>query len=73
MPADLRVRYRAGDHELRRARVHHPPYPVQRAEVGELDETLIRAAGIRRGDSQPLRHYAGEVKVRVYPIERCAP
>jgi hypothetical protein len=58
------------DRQLHRARVHHQPYPVQRAEVVELEETLIWAAGLRRADSVPLRHYAREVNVKVYPLER---
>jgi uncharacterized protein len=57
------------DHRLHRARVHHQPYPLLNAEVGTLDETLIWAAGIRRPESVPLRHYAREVNVRVYPLE----
>ena len=55
-----------------RARVHHQPYPVQRADVLDYDETLIWAAGIRRSQDNPLRHYAREVNVKVYPLERCA-
>ncbi len=54
---------------LHRARVHHQPYPVQRAEVLELDETLIWAAGVKRHDAIGLRHYAREVNVKVYPLE----
>jgi uncharacterized protein YqjF (DUF2071 family) len=52
-------------------RVHHQPYPLQRADVETLDETLIWAAGIRRSQDVPLRHYAREVNVRVYGLERC--
>jgi uncharacterized protein len=55
---------------LYRARVHHQPYPVQRVEVPELEETLIWAAGIRRNDAIALRHYAREVNVKVYPLEK---
>jgi len=54
---------------LHRARVHHQPYPVQRADVLELDETLIWAAGVKRHDAVGLRHYAREVNVKVYPLE----
>ena len=54
---------------LYRARVHHQPYPVQRAEVLELDETLIWAAGVKRHDGVGIRHYAREVNVKVYPLE----
>lgn len=56
--------------ELYRARIHHQPYPIQRAEVLELDETLVWAAGLRRHDSLGLRHYAREVNVKVYPLEK---
>ena len=59
------------DHRLRRARVHHQPYPIQRAEVGAVEETLVWAAGIRRSGAQPLKHYASEVNVKVYPLEHC--
>ena len=56
------------DHRLYSARVHHQPYPVQRAELFDMEETLIWAAGIKRSDALPLRHYVGEVKVRIYPL-----
>lgn len=59
------------DRRLHRARVHHQPYPIQRAELFDLDETLIWAAGIKRSEAIPLRHYAREVNVKVYPLERC--
>ncbi|MEO8382673.1 MAG: DUF2071 domain-containing protein [Acidobacteriota bacterium] len=58
------------DHSLHRARVHHQPYPIQRAEVDTLEETLIWASGVRRPDSAPLRHYASEVNVKVYGLEK---
>jgi uncharacterized protein YqjF (DUF2071 family) len=58
------------DHNLYRARVYHQPYPVQRVDVLQLDETLIWAAGIKRAETVPLRHYAREVNVKVYPLER---
>ena len=58
------------DSPVRRARVHHQPYPIQRADVLDFEETMIWAAGIRRPESAPLRHYASEVGVKVYPLER---
>jgi uncharacterized protein len=61
---------RTESHELYRARVHHQPYPLQRAELRHLEESLVWAAGIRRPDAIPLRHYAREVNVTVYPLER---
>ena len=54
---------------LHRARVHHQPYPIQKAEVHELEETLVWAAGIRRPENVAFRHYAKEVNVKVYGLE----
>jgi len=58
------------DRRLYRARVHHQPYPTQRAEVLELDETLVWAAGVKRAENVDHRHYAREVNVKVYPLEK---
>lgn len=58
------------EHQLWRARVHHKPYPIQKVEVSELDETLVWAAGIKRPEGVALRHYAKEVNVKVYLPER---
>lgn len=55
---------------LYRARVRHRPYPLQRAEVLDLEETLVWAAGLRRPQSNPLRHYASHLDVQVYTLER---
>jgi uncharacterized protein len=57
-------------HQLYRARVHHQPYPMQRAEIERLDETLIWASGIRRSDAIPMRQYVREVNVKVYGLEK---
>jgi uncharacterized protein YqjF (DUF2071 family) len=57
-------------HQLYRARVHHQPYPLQKAEVHELEETLVWAAGIKRPENIALRHYAREVNVKVYGLEK---
>lgn len=57
--------------QLYRARVHHQPYPIQRVQVDALEETLVWAAGIKRPESPAYRHYASEVNVKVYPLERC--
>lgn len=55
---------------LRRARVHHAPYPVQPAVVDRLArESLVAAAGIHRPDSEPLAHYASRVDVDIWPLE----
>ncbi|HWE39818.1 MAG TPA: DUF2071 domain-containing protein [Isosphaeraceae bacterium] len=62
--------YACADGRLYRGRVHHPPYPVQSARVEALDETLVAAAGVARPATEPLGHFAREVRVRVYPLRR---
>jgi uncharacterized protein len=63
------VLYAKSQNRLYRARVHHAPYVVQRAEVEGLEETLVWAAGIRRGESVPLRHYSAGVSVEIFAPE----
>ncbi len=58
------------DGSLRLGRVHHTPYPLQRAVVSELDETLIAAAGLARPDEPPLAHYASEVRVHIFGLTK---
>ena len=55
---------------LYRARVHHLPYPVQPAEVVELRETLVSAAGLPPPDPPLLAHYVAHVDVEVFPPKR---
>ncbi len=57
------------EHRLCRARLQHQPYPIQRADVLECEETMIWAAGIRRPASAPLRHYASEVNAKIGALE----
>ncbi|HEV2719127.1 MAG TPA: DUF2071 domain-containing protein [Thermoanaerobaculia bacterium] len=58
------------EHRLCRARIHHEPYSIQRADVLDCEETMIWAAGIKRPGSAPLRHYAREVNAKIYALEK---
>jgi len=60
------------DGALRRGAVHHTPYPLQRAEILECNETLIAAAGIARPAGPPIAHYASGVAVEIFGLERVA-
>ena len=66
----LYARARGGG--LLRGAVHHAPYPLQRAEVTECDETLLAAAGIARPAGPPLAHYASSVSVEIFGLARVA-
>jgi hypothetical protein len=54
---------------LFRGRVHHPPYPLQGARVGDLEETLVAAAGLDRGQGAPHALYAKGVSVELFALE----
>ena len=68
--AERYILYSHANGNLYRGRVHHAPYPLQTAAVSQLDENLISAAGILRPDAAPLVHFAREVDVRIYRLER---
>jgi uncharacterized protein len=50
-------------------RVHHTPYPLQRAEVLELRETVVRAAGLPAPEGAPHVLYSPGVDVDVFPLK----
>jgi len=49
------------------ARACHPPWPLHRAKMLELDDELIEAAGLPAPQGEPLVHYSPSVDVRVGP------
>ena len=67
--AERYILYSSGTRRLYRGRVHHMPYPLQRAKVHRLEEDLVARAGIVRPDLPPIAHHADEVRVRVYPLK----
>ena len=66
--AERYVLYACARSRLYSGQVHHSPYPLQRAELVALDESLLRAASLHRPDTTPLVHYAAGVDVRVFPL-----
>jgi uncharacterized protein YqjF (DUF2071 family) len=62
--------YTVWRNRLFRGQVHHAPYPLQSAELSELDESLVAAAGIERPECSPLVHFARGVDVEVFALER---
>jgi uncharacterized protein YqjF (DUF2071 family) len=52
-------------------RVHHRPYPAYGAEVLEIDDGLVAAAGLPRPvGPPPLVHYSPGVDVEVFALRR---
>ncbi len=68
--AERYLLYTGTRERLDREAVHHVPYPLQTAELAEVRENLLAAAGIQRGDTPPLAHFARAVEVEVFPLRR---
>jgi uncharacterized protein YqjF (DUF2071 family) len=56
--------------ELFRARIHHQPWPLQRAELLSLDSTMIESLELPTPAGITLLHYAEKISVEIWPIER---
>lgn len=54
---------------LATGRVHHSPYPLQRAEVVTVEENLLSSAKIVKPDEAPIAHFAAGVTVEVFPLK----
>ena len=62
------VLYSARGSKLFRGRVHHAPYPLQRAQLLNLRENCFQAAGFERPDSAPHILYSAGVNVEVWAV-----
>lgn len=63
------VSYNTFQGDLYRSRLYHEPWPLQDAELLELDETVVAAAGIDRPDEARLVYYARGARVEIFPAE----
>jgi uncharacterized protein len=57
---------------LLRGQVHHTPYPLRRARVLALDESLVGAAGIPRPEQRASELWSPGVDVEIFGLKRCA-
>jgi len=56
--------------ELYRARIHHQPWPLQRADVVSCESTMLEAVGIKTPAGEPLLHYAESIDVDLWSLKR---
>lgn len=47
------------------ADIEHPPWPLQRAEVIELNQDLIEHSGVPKASGKPVLHFSRSLDVRV--------
>ena len=52
--------------KLYRARIHHQPWPLRKAELNSLDSTMIESHGLTIFDGDPLLHYCEELSVEIF-------
>lgn len=55
---------------LYRARIHHPPWPLQKAELLNCESSMTEAQGLPATDGDPLIHYSEALEVHVWPLEK---
>ena len=54
---------------LYRADIHHPPWPLQRAEAEIETNTMLEPLGIHVPADPPVLHFARKLDVVVWPLE----
>jgi uncharacterized protein len=65
------VLYTEGDdRKLYRGRIHHQPWPLQESEMLSCSSTMLEVNGIPTPKTNPLIHFASEVNVDIWALER---
>ncbi|WP_268904126.1 DUF2071 domain-containing protein [Candidatus Frankia alpina] len=54
------------------AEVWHQPWPLHRADLLDVDDHLLTAAGLPQPTGAPLVHYSPGVNVRIGPQRPCS-
>lgn len=62
--------YAARGAKLYRARIHHQPWPLRRAELSDWHSTMIESHGLPPPTGAPLLHYAEALTVDIWPLKR---
>jgi uncharacterized protein len=59
--------YTTDQGRLKRAEIHHEPWPLQPAEA-EIGENTMPPSGISLADEKPLLHFAARLDIVVWPL-----
>jgi uncharacterized protein YqjF (DUF2071 family) len=59
-----------GSFHARRLQIHHPPWPLQKAEATITANTMADAAGIRLPSTAPLLHFSRRQDMVAWPMEK---
>ncbi len=58
------------DSSIYQARIHHQPWPLREATLHRYNSTMIESHDLPTPKREPLLHYAEELSVDVWPIEK---
>ena len=58
------------DGKLYRSRIHHQPWPLQKAELVSLNSSMIESHGLATPQGDPLLHYCEEISVEIWPLQK---
>ena len=56
--------------DLYRCRIHHAPWPLQSASVESSSSTMIESLGLPEPAGTPILHYAEEIAVDIWGLEK---
>lgn len=62
--------YSEDDGKLFRARIHHQPWPLQKAELRSFESSMIESQGLPTPKGDPLLHYCEELSVEIWQLEK---
>jgi uncharacterized protein len=61
--------YSENNRRLYRARIHHDPWPLQKAKLVSLDSIMIESNDLHTPKGEPLLHYCEEISVDIWRLE----
>lgn len=56
--------------EIYRSRIHHRPWPLQKANLTSMSSTMIESLGLPTPVGEPLLHYAEQLSVDIWPLKK---
>jgi uncharacterized protein YqjF (DUF2071 family) len=59
--------YAVDEGRLKRAEIHHPPWPLRPAE-GAIEKNTMPPAGVELVDAEPLLHFSARQDVLIWPL-----
>jgi uncharacterized protein YqjF (DUF2071 family) len=62
--------YTQHNEKLYRARIYHQPWPLRTATLHSMSSSMIESMRIPTPEGQPLLHYAEEISVDIWALER---